>query len=141
MLQTTAFVFERLMEPVGGWRICLCDAIKEQGGPMGLLPANPRERLHPLPLEEALEQKKPVRMEYLDGFQNRTERVIEPLHERRFNGELLLVAHCHLLRGEQRTFKLERIVQLLAYRPIALSLELRRIAACPKRAPPLASRS
>jgi DNA polymerase III epsilon subunit family exonuclease len=110
--QTTAAVFEKLMEPVGGWTLCLCDAIREQGGPMGLLPVTPRESLLPLELEEALEQRKPVMMQYLDARQSRTERVILPLHIRRSNGELMLVAHCHL-RGEQRTFKLERIVQLI----------------------------
>lgn len=110
--QTTAAVFEKLMEPVGGWGACLCDAIREQGGPMGLLAASPRESLLPLELEEALEQRKPVRMIYLDARQSRTERVIEPMHIRRTHGELMLVAHCHL-RGEQRTFKIERIVQLL----------------------------
>ena len=109
--QTTALVFEKLMEPVGGWGICLCDAFQEQGGPMGLLPVNPRESLLPLELEEALEQRKPVMMEYLDARQSRTNRVIQPLHVRRRHGELMLVAHCHL-RGEQRTFRLERIVQL-----------------------------
>jgi DNA polymerase III subunit epsilon len=109
--QTTALVFERLMEPVGGWAMCLCDAIREQGGPMGLLPANPRESLLPLELEEALEQRRPVQMEYLDARQTRTLRIVQPLHVRRSNGQLLLVAHCHL-RGEQRTFKLERVVQL-----------------------------
>lgn len=110
--QTTAAVFEKLMEPVGGWGMCLCDAIREQGGPMGLLPISPRESLLPLELEEALEQRKPVRMQYLDARQSRTERVVQPLHIRRTHGELMLVAHCHL-RGEQRTFKLERIVQLI----------------------------
>jgi len=109
--QTTAGVFEKLMEPVGGSGICLCDAIREQGGPMGLLPANPRESLLPLELEEALERRKPVMMEYLDARQHRTHRVIQPLHVRRAKGDLLLVAHCHL-RGEQRTFKLDRVVQL-----------------------------
>lgn len=109
--RTTALVFEKLMEPVGGWGICLCDAIREQGGPMGLLPISPRESLLPLELEEALEQRKPVTMEYLDARQTQTHRVIEPLHVRRSGGELILVAHCHL-RGEQRTFKLERIVRL-----------------------------
>jgi DNA polymerase III epsilon subunit family exonuclease len=113
---TTAQVFERLMEPVGGWQTSLCDAIREQGGPMGLLPANPRESLLPLELEEALEQRKPVMMEYLDARQTRTHRTIQPLHVRRRNGELLLVAHCEL-RGEQRTFKLERIVQLTKLNP------------------------
>ena len=109
--QTTAAVFEKLMEPVGGWLACLCDAMREQGGPMGLLPVTPRESLLPLELEEALEQRKTVMMEYVDGRQQRTHRVIQPLHVRRNNGELMLVAHCHL-RGEQRTFKLDRVVRL-----------------------------
>ena len=78
---------------------------------MGLLPANPRESLLPLELEEALEMRKPVMMEYLDAREARTHRIIQPLHVRRVNGELMLVAHCQM-RGAQRTFKLERIVQL-----------------------------
>jgi hypothetical protein len=109
--QTTAFVFEKLMEPVGGWTCCVCDAIREQGGPMGLMPAAPRESLLPLELEEALEQRCSVMMEYLDARQKRTHRLIQPLQVRRSNGELLLVAHCHM-RNDRRTFKLDRIVQL-----------------------------
>ena len=109
--QTTALVFEELMKPVGGWSICLCDAMREQGGPMGLLPKNPRESPLPLELEEALEQRKPVMLEYLDSRQVRTHRVIEPAHVRRRNGQLMLIAQCHL-RGKRRTFMLDRIVQL-----------------------------
>jgi DNA polymerase III epsilon subunit family exonuclease len=109
--QTTAAVFEKLMESAGGWDMSLCDAFAAQGGPMGLLPINPRESILPLELEEALEQKCAVMMEYLDGQENRTQRIIEPLHVRRRNGELMLVAHCHL-RNDRRTFKLERIVQM-----------------------------
>jgi len=115
--QATALVFEKLMAPVGGWGICFCDEIREQGGPMGLLPVSPREGLLPLELEEAIEQRKPVMMEYLDGNGNRTRRVIETLHVRRASGELLLIAHCQL-RGERRTFKLERIVQLARLEPL-----------------------
>ena len=109
--KSTAFVFEKLMEPVGGWDLCLCDAIKEQGGPMGLMPVSRRESLLPLELEEALEQRCAVMMEYLDARQNRTQRVIEPLTVRRSGGELLMVAFCHM-RQDRRTFKLDRIVQL-----------------------------
>ena len=109
--QTTALLFEKLMASVRGWDTMLCDAMREQGGPMGLLPAAPRERVLPLELEEALEQQCPVRMEYLDANQRRTERTINPLSIRRVGGELLLVAHCHL-RNDRRTFKLDRIVQL-----------------------------
>lgn len=109
--QTTAQVFDRLIEPVGGWNLCLCDAMREQGGPMGLLPVSPRESLLPLEIEEALEQRGAVLMEYLDARDARTQRVIEPLQVRRSNGELLLIAHCQL-RDSRRTFKLDRIVQL-----------------------------
>jgi DNA polymerase III epsilon subunit family exonuclease len=109
--KSTAFVFEKLMEPVGGWDLCLCDAIKEQGGPMGLMPVSPRESLLPLELEEALEQRCAVMMEYLDARQKRTQRTVEPLTIRRSGGELLMVAYCHM-RQERRTFKLDRIVQL-----------------------------
>jgi DNA polymerase III epsilon subunit family exonuclease len=108
---TTLQVFERMIDLVGGWDACLCDLLREQGGPMGLLPASPRESLLPLELEEALDLRKPVIMEYLDGRQKRSERVIEPLQVRRFNGELTLVAFCRL-RQANRTFKLDRIVQL-----------------------------
>jgi DNA polymerase III epsilon subunit family exonuclease len=108
--QTTSLVFDRLMEPVGGLSICLVDAITHQGGPMHLRPASPRENPLPLELQEALEQKTAVMMEYLDAGDRRTHRVIEPLEIRRFKGELTLVAHCHL-RQDRRTFKLDRIVQ------------------------------
>ena len=108
---TTRFVFEKLMECVGGWGCCVCDAIREQGGPMGLMPASPRESLLPLALEEALEQRCAVMMEYLDGRQNRTHRLVEPLTVRRRGGELLLVAWCHM-RNDRRTFKLDRVVQM-----------------------------
>jgi DNA polymerase-3 subunit epsilon len=109
--RTTALVFERMMEPAGGWQTCLCDAFREQGGPMGLLPPNPRENLLPLELEEALEQRKAVMMEYLDARENRTRRVIRPLHVRRRRGELIMIADCQL-RGDRRTFRVDRIVQL-----------------------------
>ena len=108
---TTVGVFEKLLEPRGGWALPLCDAMVAQGGKMGLLPANPRESLLPLELEEALEMRKPVMMEYLDARDVRTQRVIQPTHVRRVKGELMLIAHCQM-RGAQRTFKLERIVQL-----------------------------
>lgn len=79
---------------------------------MGLLPLTQRESLLPLELEEALEMRRMVHMEYLDADGRRTQRTIQPLHVRRSNGELLLVAHCQL-RNSQRTFKVERIVRLV----------------------------
>jgi DNA polymerase III epsilon subunit family exonuclease len=108
---TTAAVFDRLLDPVGGWDLCLCDAIAHQGGPMSLTPLAGRESLLPLELEEALDARKPVMLEYLDSREMRTQRVINPIQVKRFKGELILVAHCHL-RNDRRTFKLDRIVQL-----------------------------
>jgi DNA polymerase III epsilon subunit family exonuclease len=108
---TTGAVFELLLAPVGGWNICFCDALREQGGPMAFYPASPRESVLPLELQEALEQRRPVMMEYLDANQRRTQRVIEPIEVRRFSGEMMLIAHCHL-RNDRRNFKLERIVRL-----------------------------
>jgi predicted DNA-binding transcriptional regulator YafY len=108
---TTAIVFELLMTSVGGWNICLCDVLREQGGPMGLKPASARENPLPLELQEALDHRRPVMMEYLDANQMRTHRVIDPIQIRRVAGELILIAHCHL-RNDRRNFKLERIVRL-----------------------------
>lgn len=74
----------------------------------------------PLELEEALEGNKPVEMEYLDANEQRTKRVIRPLHVKRRNGELILVAHCQL-RDAQRTFKLDRIIQLARIESLGIS--------------------
>jgi DNA polymerase III epsilon subunit family exonuclease len=115
--QTTHLVFEKLLAPVNGWATCLCDAMREQGGPMGLLPATPRESVLPLELEEALEQRRPVLMDYLDARKMRTQRIIEPLQIRRRGDEMILIAHCHL-RGDQRTFKVDRIVELKRIDPL-----------------------
>ena len=116
--QTTWGVFEKLMHPVGGWNLCLCDAWAQQGGPMGLLPIRESESSLPLELEEALESRSAVMMDYLDARGARTQRLISPRHVRRSRGELMLVAHCHL-RNEQRTFKLDRIVGMTRPQPPA----------------------
>lgn len=116
--RTTAAVFERLIEPVGGWGITLCDVIREQGGPIGLAPASAGEQVLPIELEEALEQRVPVMMDYLDARQKRTQRTIQPLEIRRLSGELTLIAHCHL-RNDRRNFKVERIVRLTRVHPPA----------------------
>jgi DNA polymerase III epsilon subunit-like protein len=108
---TTGVVFELMLATVGGWNICLCDALREQGGPMSLEPASTRESVLPLELQEALDHRRPVLMEYLDANQMRTQRVIDPIQIRRDSGEMTLIAHCHL-RNDRRHFKLERIVRL-----------------------------
>lgn len=107
---TTAAVFEKLLEPVGGYGIALCNVLDEQGGVIDVARVGGQSLL-PLELEEALEARRPVMLEYLDGDGVRTERVIQPLHIRRRHGELILVAYCHL-RSDRRTFKLERVVRM-----------------------------
>ncbi len=113
--ETTAAVFDVFMQASPGWDGCLCDVLQEQGGTIDLKRCAGPDLL-PLELEEALEMRKPVMMEYLDARSARTQRIIEPLHVRKFRGELLLVAHCRM-REERRTFKLERIVQLRRVEP------------------------
>ena len=108
---TTWEVLQRMLEPAGGLALSLADIMLMQGGPMGLLPATPRQSLLPLELEEALEQRGIVMMEYVDANQSTTRRVVQPLEIRRFRGELVLIAHCQL-RDARRNFKVERIVRL-----------------------------
>jgi DNA polymerase III epsilon subunit family exonuclease len=115
--QTTAAVFNCLIEAVGGYILSLCDTLAQQGGPIDLTKVNGQSLL-PLELEEALEGGRPVLLEYLDARGTQTCRVIEPLHIRRCNGELLLVAFCRL-RNDRRTFKLERILRLSRIDPAA----------------------
>jgi DNA polymerase III epsilon subunit family exonuclease len=110
-VQTTWGVFCSMLEAGDGWNCVLCDLLGQQGGPMGLLPAGPTESLLPLELQEAIEQKGFVQLEYLDADENRTLRIIKPLRLRKRFSEMVLVAHCQL-RDEQRTFKVERIVQM-----------------------------
>ena len=110
--QTTGIIFHRLLEPLGGWNLPVCDCLIQQGGPMAWPSADSgRENPLPVELEESLESGRPVMMEYLDARKQLTQRVIEPLHVRHFDGELILVAHCRL-RNDRRHFKIQRIVRL-----------------------------
>lgn len=107
---TTHQLLRILLEPMGGWSCCLCDVLAAQGGAMGLSRGTQHTVL-PWEIQEAIESGGVVTMEYLDAAEQRTRRPIRPLHIKKHNGELLLVAYCEL-RQAQRTFKLDRIVQL-----------------------------
>jgi DNA polymerase-3 subunit epsilon len=82
-----------------------------QGGPIPY----PLPHVLPLPpaIAEALETRGQVRMRYVDARGQETDRAVRPLrvHERR--GHLYLLAHCYQA-GELRTFRLDRVVVLLA---------------------------
>jgi DNA polymerase III epsilon subunit family exonuclease len=108
--KTTGIIFEKLLDPVGGWNMPVCDLLKEQGGPVAWPTPGGGDPL-PVELEEAMESRRPVLMEYVDASNRRTERVIEPLQIRRFDEELVLIAYCRL-RNDRRNFKVQRIVSL-----------------------------
>ena len=59
----------------------------------------------PPPLDEALRLRRRVVIHYGDAKGQTTERVVQPVAA---NGDYL-IAHCDL-RGEQRTFRLDRII-------------------------------
>lgn len=119
--QTTASILEIMLRSLRGWDTTLVDVLSFQGGTISLEPTAKQNPL-PLDLADALTERCPVRIEYLDATNSRTERIIQPLEVRRNKGELTLVAHCQL-RNERRTFKLNRIVKIepmLDYQPWAL---------------------
>ena len=114
--ETTGQVLERLLEPQGGFGCRLLDALQAQGGPMELEPRvaegdGGSDAELPFELVQAIETRGAVEMVYLDARRKESRRTISPIEIRRFRGTATLVAHCHL-RGDRRTFKLDRIVRL-----------------------------
>jgi DNA polymerase III subunit epsilon len=107
---TTRQLLQILLEPMGGWQCCLCDPLAAQGGAISLL-RSPAAAMLPWEIQEAIESRSVVTLEYLDASDQRTRRSVRPLHVKRQGDELLLVAYCEL-RQAQRTFKLDRIIQL-----------------------------
>lgn len=67
----------------------------------------------PLPpaLAEALADQGQVWMRYVDAWGRETVRRVRPLRVSEDRGALYLVAHCYL-RNEQRTFRLDRVIEL-----------------------------
>lgn len=75
-------------------------------------PAWPDETIQlPLGLAELLLGNKPVELVYVDGENKRTERWVEPLQVLGLSDYLYLRAYCHL-RKEERTFRLDRILEV-----------------------------
>ena len=108
---TTAAVFRHMLDAPAGLAMTLVDAFTLQGGPMFVAPpATERATALPLELEEALDGRTDVDLEYVDATGERTVRRVAPVEIRRVNGETILVAHCRLRDGT-RTFKLDRVVR------------------------------
>ncbi|TKJ31030.1 MAG: hypothetical protein CEE40_02975 [Chloroflexi bacterium B3_Chlor] len=65
----------------------------------------------PPQIEEALRCEGELELRYVSASNQETLRVVSPLRVTAYGGQLYLVAMCHL-RSEQRTFRLDRIVEM-----------------------------
>jgi len=112
-VQTTCHVLERILYDVEQrWgATTLHELVDFQGG---LIPY-PYARAVPLPptIAEALDSGGRVRMRYVNAAGQETIRTIQPLRVREDRGYQYMVAYCHL-KGEQRTFRLDRIIEMTA---------------------------
>ncbi len=81
-----------------------------QGGPIRW-PEGPDLNELPEVLVEALERRRLLFLRYCSSSGLVTERAVEPLRVGMYQGTVYLVARC-LLRGEQRTFRLDRVLEM-----------------------------
>jgi DNA polymerase-3 subunit epsilon len=105
---TTKMVLERFLADLRQKGVVtLAELVAAQGGHVRW-----RERdAAPLPpqIDEALKSGGSLQLRYLSAAGEETQRLVSPLHVTAYSGHLYLVAFCHL-RNEQRTFRLDRIV-------------------------------
>ena len=87
----------------------LGELIELQGGTIPI--PTPEAVILPPPLEEAIHSQKPVQIRYLSYWGEETYRVIEPIEVINYGDCVYLTAFCHL-RQEQRTFRLDRILEI-----------------------------
>jgi DNA polymerase III subunit epsilon len=111
-VRTTRYVLERILYDLQSrWGAAtLGDLVAFQGGPIPY----PNPYAVPLPptIAEALDSGGQVRVRYVNAFGQETDRIIRPLRVQEYHGYLYLVAHCYL-KGEQRTFRLDRIIEMV----------------------------
>lgn len=112
-VETTGHVLGRILHDIQErWgATTLGELIAFQGG---LIPY-PYARAVPLPptIAEALDSRGRVRMRYVNAAGQETIRTIQPLRVREDRGYQYMVAFCYL-KGEQRTFRLDRIIEMTA---------------------------
>jgi DNA polymerase-3 subunit epsilon len=80
-----------------------------QGGSIPL-PA-PEAVILPPALDEALRRRSLLKLRYVSSRWTETQRIVEPIEVAAYGDYTYLVAFCHL-RQEQRTFRLDRIVEM-----------------------------
>ena len=112
-VETTRQVLEQILHDIGNrWgAMTLGEMVAFQGGPIPY----PHTRAVPLPptIAEALDSGGRVRMRYVNAAGQETCRTIQPLRVRVVRGSQYMVAFCYL-KGEQRTFRLDRIIEMTA---------------------------
>jgi hypothetical protein len=110
-VQATCGVLERILWDLERrWEITtLGQLIEFQGGPVPY----PQSRALSLPptITDALGSGRRVQMRYIDARGRETDRLVRPIRVNARGGVLYLIAHCYR-RGEQRTFRLDRIVEM-----------------------------
>lgn len=82
-----------------------------QGYRFGLHLVEPKAVTLPPAVEEALRANRRIRLRYLSSYGKETVRVVEPLEVSFRRDYIYLAAFCHL-RQEQRTFRLDRILEM-----------------------------
>ncbi len=110
-VQTMRRILDRVLEDLDRrWGVTtLGELLAFQGGSIPY----PRPRTLPLPptIAEALAGEQRVWMRYVDARGQETVRVVRPLRVHEERGNLYLVAYCYQ-RGEMRTFRLDRVVEM-----------------------------
>lgn len=88
----------------------LGELVRAQGGPIPWPENLPRDIL-PAVLAEALDSRRALFLRYCSSEGDVTERTVEPLRVGLHQGAVYLIARC-MLRGEQRTFRLDRVLEM-----------------------------
>lgn len=111
-VRATWGVLERMLRDLAGRHgiTTLGQLIEFQGGPIPY----PQARALSLPstIAAALDNGGRVQMRYRDARGRETDRLVRPLRVSERGGVLYLIAHCYR-RGEQRTFRLDRVVEMV----------------------------
>jgi DNA polymerase-3 subunit epsilon len=112
---TTHHVLERILYDLESrWGVAtLSELVAFQGGPIPY----PHPCAVPLPpaIAEALGSGGRVRMRYVNAAGQETDRLVQPLRVQEDRGYLYLIAHCYRT-GEQRTFRLDRVIEMTVER-------------------------
>ncbi len=106
----TKALFERISDTM--WRQgirTVRDYVTQQGGPIQMTSSLPMEV--PEAIREALADRCLLALRYRAQSGTETQRIVRPYRVVRRGGKLLLQGHC-LLRDEERTFRIDRIIEI-----------------------------